>query len=91
MSPDFGVYASLGMDNASLTTQMQGISMEQEVEFTLDHALFSWMEDEDVVLMNDPSPSSTRIHKCYPIIAFSLGIRLQGNSWSNSEKQTWRS
>lgn len=53
MNPDARIYTSLGMDNASLTAQMQSMSMEQEAKITLDHALFSWMEEEEIVLTND--------------------------------------
>lgn len=41
------------MDNVALIAQMQGISLEQEVEITPNHTLFSWMEGEDVVFGND--------------------------------------
>lgn len=31
---------------------MQGMSLQQEVEIAPNHALFSWMEEEDAVLTN---------------------------------------
>lgn len=37
---------------------MQGMSIEQETKIASDHALFSWMEDEDVVLTNNAIASS---------------------------------
>lgn len=58
MAPDESVYTSLGMDNESLVAQMQGMSLQQEVEITPDHELFSWMEDEGAVFTNDASNST---------------------------------
>lgn len=53
------VYASPSMDNVDLIVQMQGMSIEQEIEIALDHALFSQMEDTDDVLTNDAIASSS--------------------------------
>lgn len=53
------VYASLGMDTMTLITQMQGLSIEKEMEIALDHDLFSWREDEDIVLTNGAIVSSS--------------------------------
>lgn len=55
--PNESIYASPGMDNASLITQMQGMPMQEETKIALDHALFSWMEDEDAVLTNGATTS----------------------------------
>lgn len=50
---DESAYKSLGMDNVAFVAQMQGMSLQQEAEITLDHTLFSWMEDDDTVLTID--------------------------------------
>lgn len=36
---------------------MQGMSLEQESKITPNHALFSWMEEEDDVFANEASTS----------------------------------
>lgn len=48
------------MDNVALIIQMQGMSIEKEMEIAMDHALFSWMEDEDTMLTNVTIASSSR-------------------------------
>lgn len=58
MVPDDLVYASPGMDNASLIAQTQGMSIQQEAEIAPNHALFSWKEDKDVMLTNDAATSN---------------------------------
>lgn len=58
MALDDSVYASPGMDNASLITQMQGMSIKKETKIAWDHALFSWMEDKDARLTNGATTSS---------------------------------
>lgn len=48
-------YSSPGMDNATLTTEIQGMSLEQEAEIALDHALFLWMGGEETMFANGAS------------------------------------
>lgn len=52
------VYAS-PMESAVLTLQMQGVSLEQESTIAPNHALFSWMEEEETVFANDTFISKT--------------------------------
>lgn len=37
------------------------MSMEQEAKISLDHALFLWMKEEEIVLINNASTSSTKM------------------------------
>lgn len=53
------VYPSPQMECVVLTTQMQGMSLEQESNITPDHALFLWMEEEEIVFANDTLISKT--------------------------------
>lgn len=57
MSPDELVYTSSGIDNVAFVAQMKGMSLQQETKITPDHALFLWIEDEDVMLTNIASTS----------------------------------
>lgn len=85
MNPDAGVYASLGMDNTSLTTQMRNMLMEQEVEITLDHTLFSWMEEEKTVLKNDASTSFAKMSQVQSNYNFFSKCQFMENLWFNSQ------
>lgn len=46
-------YDSSKMENSRFNMQIQGMSLEQELDIVPNQALFSWMEEEDVVFMNE--------------------------------------
>lgn len=52
------------MESAVLTTQMQGMSLEQEFDIAPNHALFSWMEEEETMFANDAFISKTLQVQC---------------------------
>lgn len=58
-------YSSLEVDDAMFTTQMQDMSLEQEFEIALEHTLFSWMEEDDVVFVNDAFASKPQVQSNY--------------------------
>lgn len=68
MIPGKSAYTSPSMDNVAFVAQMQGMSLQQEAEITPNHALFSWMEGDDIVLNNDvgaPKDGTPIVHSDY--------------------------
>jgi len=58
-SPSLGPYQyrSPGVQNTTMIAQMQGMSVEKEGEISPEHVLFSWIEEEESVFINEASTS----------------------------------
>lgn len=67
---------------------MQGMSIKKEAEIAPDHAIFSWMEGEDILMTNDATSSSSRDPEVKSNYNLRLKRRLTGENVSMPRKSS---